>query len=306
MAVAKDLNSYDVDSSGLKRKMKRKKEEEELGGERKKHVWKPKSGSNLIRIIPYPHAELNDPFIEIYSHYKIGGQTIVCPQYNRGDACPICEFLDNELKRRVSKEQFRILMGIKANKRYYSPVIDRKSENVEDVKFWGYGDKVQKQLEAFLDDEDYANMFSPTRGRDLSIKFVPPSEDAEKDGDWGSTTIVVKGKETPIFEEQDKIMELLESIPEIFTFFPISEYKEIMSKFSSYMKGDDNSQKVEKEGEEEEEETSPKKTGGSEKGEKKEKKSVKEGNEDEEEEEGEGKDFEEEIKGMFEDEEEEE
>jgi len=234
----KDLSRFEVDYDAVEKEQEEKEKEEEQRRGNREHIWKPQSGKNVVRVIPYRHAKHNYPIIQLYFHYRIGDETIVCPEYNLGEKCPICEYIENRLSVRVSREDFILLSNQKAKLRYHSPVIDRNEEdNGMRVRFWGYSQTVFEDIDGYRKDPDYAPLFSPVNGRDFLIEHTPPDENPRKTGNYGKTKVRPRGKATPIFSDFDEIEELLEGVPEIMDFFPVLEFKKIEKKFNAFISG---------------------------------------------------------------------
>jgi len=222
-----------------------KEEKQKQQDETKKYIWKPKEGENKVRIVPYRHAKYNNSIIQVYFHYNVGTQSVMCPKYNVGKKCPICDYIEDKLSVRVPRDEYFLLTRIRAKKRYFSPLVDRAEEDPT-VRFWGYPERVYDQLEAYSRDPDYKTMFYPLNGRDITVTYAPPSENAKKDGNWGSTQLVPRGKETELFTGKtiDEIDDFLEAnVPNLLNLglFQILEYEVIENIFNRFMEGEDES-----------------------------------------------------------------
>ncbi len=56
------------------------------------NLWKPTPGKQQVRILPYIHNP-NNPFIELYFHFDLGGKNVISP-ISFGEADPIVEFAE--------------------------------------------------------------------------------------------------------------------------------------------------------------------------------------------------------------------
>ena len=54
------------------------------------NLWKPKPGSNQVRIVPYQHDKDN-PFMELFFHYDLGKKNYLSP-VTYGESDPVVEF----------------------------------------------------------------------------------------------------------------------------------------------------------------------------------------------------------------------
>ena len=73
---------------------------------RTSNLWKPSPGNQIVRIVPYKFNKDN-PFIELYFHYDLGGRTYLSPKsFGRPD--PIEEFAD-KLKSSGNKDVIKII-----------------------------------------------------------------------------------------------------------------------------------------------------------------------------------------------------
>ena len=165
------------------------------------NLWKPQPGQQVIRIVPYKYNKDN-PFIELYFHYDIGGKSYLSPvSFGRPD--PIEEFAQ-KLKSTGSKDDYRLGKKVEAKMRTFAPVVVRGEEN-QGVRFWGFGKTVYQELLSIIADPDYGDITDPTNGRDVVVEFKTAEETGKS---FPSTSIRVKPNQTPITENA----EVLETI----------------------------------------------------------------------------------------------
>ena len=139
---------------------------------RTSNLWKPSPGTQIVRIVPYKFNKDN-PFIELYFHYDLGGKNYLSPiSFGRPD--PIEEFAQ-KLKSTGSKEDYRLGKKIEAKMRTYAPVVVRGEES-QGVKFWGFGKTVYQELLSIIAAPDYGDITDPVSGRDVSVDFKTAEE----------------------------------------------------------------------------------------------------------------------------------
>lgn len=209
------------------------------GGSKKKNFFKaPDDGKTKanIRLIPYPHNDNNEPFMEIGWHYNVAGhRSLICPRETYGDPCPICELAD-QFKEMGGKDNWKIFKSLSAKLRYYSPIIVRNAED-EGVKLWGYGTTIYEDLLSKFMDPDWGDLSHPTTGRDLKVWTIPEGG-VGNDTDYAKPKMDVSPNQTKLLDNKAKIAELLKSIPnyledgETFKALDHSALKDIVAKLA--------------------------------------------------------------------------
>lgn len=226
-----------MDTSKLAQRLSRL--QERRGGGNNIFFKAPDDGSMaVIRMVPYPHNENNEPFIEVGWHYRVGGfNSLVCPRETFGDPCPICD-LAEEIKSMGGKDNWQIFKKLSAKLRYYSPVLVRGKED-EGVKLWGYGTTIYEGLLEKFVDPDWGDLSHPATGRDIKVWTIPKGSKGN-DTDFAKPKMDVSPSQTKLLAKKDDIIKLLESVPNVFgddsKVFATKDYaelKEIVSKMAS-------------------------------------------------------------------------
>jgi hypothetical protein len=156
------------------------------------NLWKPTPGKQQVRILPYIH-NTNNPFIELYFHFDLGGKNVISPM-SFGEADPIVEFAE-KLKATGNREDWNLAKQLTPKMRTYVPVLVRGEES-EGVKFWGFGKQVYQELLGFFADPDYGDLTDPVNGRDVTVDFKTAAEVGKS---YPETSIRVKPKHNPYF-----------------------------------------------------------------------------------------------------------
>jgi|TARA_B100001079_G_C16378861_1_gene501054 hypothetical protein len=197
---------------------------------RTSNLWKPQPGQQVIRIVPYKHNKEN-PFIELYFHYDIGGKSYLSPQsFGRPD--PIEEFAQ-KLKSTGSKDDYRLGRKIEAKMRTFTPVVVRGEEN-QGVRFWGFGKTVYQELLSIIADPDYGDITDPTSGRDVVVEFKTAEETGKS---FPSTSIRVKPNQTVVTEDAAVLETIKETQKDIREVYNEMTYEELTDALNGYLNG---------------------------------------------------------------------
>ena len=201
---------------------------------RTSNLWKPSPGTQIVRIVPYKFNQDN-PFIELYFHYDLGGKNYLSPiSFGRPD--PIEEFAQ-KLKSTGSKDDYRLGRKIEAKMRTFAPVIDRGEEK-EGVRFWGFGKTVYQELLSIIADPDYGDITDTTNGRDVAVEFKTAEETGKS---FPATSIRVKPNQTPITEDASVLKSIKESQKNITEIYQERSYDELTQALNDYLNGDSSS-----------------------------------------------------------------
>lgn len=186
-------------------------------------LWKPKPGSQVVRIVPYKFDQEN-PFIELFFHYGLNNKTYLSPiSFGKDD--PIAEMAD-KLKSTGDKEDYEMSRNFQPKLRIYAPVIVRGEED-EGVKFWGFGKQVYTELLGIISDPDYGDITDMKNGRDITVEFKTAKETGKQ---FPETSIRVKPKETPAVETKEHVALLKDQveITEIYREYSYEELKDVL------------------------------------------------------------------------------
>jgi hypothetical protein len=198
---------------------------------RTSNLWKPSPGTQVLRIVPYKFNKDN-PFIELYFHYDLGGKNFLSPiSFGRPD--PIEEFAQ-KLKSTGSKDDYRLGRKIEAKMRTYAPVVIR-GEETQGVKFWGFGKTVYQELLSIIADPDYGDITDSVSGRDVAVEFKTAEETGKS---FPSTSIRVKPNQTPITEDASALETITESQKNITDIYQERSYDELTQALNDYLNGD--------------------------------------------------------------------
>ena len=210
---------------------------------RTSNLWKPQPGNQIVRIVPYKFNKDN-PFIELYFHYDLGGKNYLSPiSFGRPD--PIEEFAQ-KLKSSGAKDDFRLGRKVEAKMRTYAPVVVRGEES-QGVKFWGFGKTVYQELLSIIADPDYGDITDTVSGRDIAVVFKTAEETGKS---FPSTSIRVKPNQTPITEDASLLETLTENQKNITEIYQEQSYEDLTQALNDYLNGGNSSTDTEEDSEE--------------------------------------------------------
>ena len=202
-----------------------------------KLLWKPKEGTQVVRIVPYKFNPEN-PFIELKFYYKLAGNNYLAP-CTFGKPDPILETIE-ALRASGSNEEKEIAAKLAPVTRTYAPIIVRGEED-QGVRFWGFGVQVYKQLLKLMTNAKYGDITSWTDGRDIEVEFHKESKKKGKDGkSFPETTILADPNTSPVVDPTRRdYMEKLKEQTDILTIFPLKSYDELKAAVEKWLNPDD-------------------------------------------------------------------
>jgi hypothetical protein len=171
--------------------------------------WSPKSGRNVIRILPGV-GDMDDFFWQdVGKHYPPESRrSFTCPKFTIGAECPICDFVDT-LYRAGDESSKQLASKLRRQKKFWMNVIDREDEESGPKIFRNCGPMIFKQIAALVQDPDYGEMlYDEYEGLDLIIT---------KTGEKLNTEYAVQArrKASPLHEDDDVIDEWMEDAKDL-------------------------------------------------------------------------------------------
>lgn len=195
------------------------------------NLWKPpqKDGEKRqIRLVAYPFSE--DPFVELFFHYGIGKDgkgSILCPNKNGGDHCPICEMgrglWQSEDAR--DKEMAKLCLP---TQRYYALVTDRGDPNAS-WKYWGFGITVYKKFLETLLNPRLSHMMNNDSGIDCIVSTAMGKKK------FRETTVELCNSDTPLFKDPEKIKAFMASVKPITEIFKPTTAEDIEKALNDWL-----------------------------------------------------------------------
>jgi gp32 DNA binding protein like len=204
--------------------------ENKKGGDKKKSFWKPEEGvEHTIRIVNNPDG---DPFRELWFHYDINKNSVVCPKKNFKEDCPICAFA-SKLYNENTEESRNMGKNFLPKQRFFSSVVVRGQEK-EGVKVWGYGKTVYGDLINLVLNPDFGDITDPDEGFDIKVKSAKAPGKTLPD-----TKITPRIKSSKLCNgPAEECAELLDSVPEFSTVFERKSFEEISKMLDEHLAHD--------------------------------------------------------------------
>ena len=211
-------------------------EEGQKASEFSKLLWKPKEGTQKVRIVPYAFNP-ESPFIELQFYYNLGGKHYLSPT-TFGKPDPIQEVVE-ALRKSGSNEEKEIAKKLQATPRTYVPIIVRGEEELG-VRYWGFGVQVYKQLLKLMTNAEWGDITSVTDGNDIEVEFkkVSGKKNVKTGQSFPETTITPSPKKTTVVDPTRKdLMEKVKNQVDILKIFPLKSYDELKEIVDQWLNG---------------------------------------------------------------------
>ena len=191
--------------------------------------WKPKAdgSTSTIRLVKYPYSE--DPYLEKWFHYGLGKQgkdSVLCPQRNKQEKCPVCDFSYKLFKEgnAADKETAKQLM---AKQRFYAVIVDRDDKTLT-PKYWGFGVTVFGTLLTKLTSKQTQHYLDPENGIDLEVNL-----DKSSGKKFPDTNLDFVRNDSPLGSKEEiaRVMSAVKPFEEVFKETPLIEIKQKLSEW---------------------------------------------------------------------------
>lgn len=208
-----------------------------------KLLWKPKEGTQTVRIVPYKFNP-DSPFIELKFYYNLAGNHYLAPS-TFGKPDPIQEVIET-LRSSGSNEEKEIAAKLTATSRTYAPVLVRGEEDMG-VRYWGFGVTVYKQLLKLMTNAKWGDITSWTEGNDIDVEFHKESKKKNAKGQsFPETTITPCPQKTPVVDPTRRdLMDKLKDQTDILKIFPLKSYEELQNAVNAWLYPSDGSEAIE-------------------------------------------------------------
>jgi len=213
-------------------------EDGQKSSEFSKLLWKPKEGTQTVRIVPYKFNP-DSPFIELQFYYNLGGKHYLAP-VTFGKPDPIQEVIET-LRSSGSNEEKEIAKKLQATPRTYVPVLVRGEEE-QGVRFWGFGVQVYKQLLKLMTNANWGDITSFTEGHDIEIEFkkVSAKKNVKTGQAFPETIITPIPTKTPVVNPTRRdLMEKVKEQTDILKIFPLKSYDELKEVVQKWLNPED-------------------------------------------------------------------
>lgn len=187
-----------------------------------------KEGEAGVRILPWDRDD-QDFYAETAIH-RINGKNYHCPRV-KDQECPVCDGYHAIWKQinatggrdaGNNSQLAELARGIKANKRFYMNVIDRRTD---DVKILSMGQKLFTKILSYLLNDDYIDegktVIDLAKGNDFKVvkKMIGGYPNYDESA--------FRPKKTPAMESEGRIHAAMEQLHDIHSLVRVAEYSEL-------------------------------------------------------------------------------
>lgn len=212
------------------------KQAKDSGGQKGDNLfWKPKPGTQRVRIIPSPHNP-DYPGTELFFYYEFGKPMLAPVTYNLPD--PVVKFCNSLKSEKGDKEtvsnNWKVANKLSAKKRVFVPVIVRGTEGQPDTGpfYWGVAPSYYDAILGIMADEDYGDITDFERGRDLTVEYTLPT----KEGAYPDMTIRPRGNPSITTDDAD-LFDKIKSIKNITDVYKCPTEQELSEALKAYVTG---------------------------------------------------------------------
>lgn len=196
------------------------------GGAGKSAFWRPQDGEQTIRLVPTADG---DPFKEYWFHYNLGKNNgFLSPKRNFGEDDPLNDFV-RSLYNENTEESIKMAKSLSARQRFFAPVIVRGEEE-QGVRIWGFGKQVYETILGLVLNPEYGDITDTETGIDLTVNYGKPAG-----AQYPQTKLTPKRRSTPLFEEQTRIQEALDSVPDFSNVFERKTPAEVQAMLDEFL-----------------------------------------------------------------------
>jgi hypothetical protein len=196
----------------------------------KSFFWRPQDGEQTIRIVPTADG---DPFKEYWFHYNVGDASgFLSPKRNFGEDDPLDNFV-RSLYKEGTEESIKMAKSLSARQRFFTPVVVRGEED-QGVRIWGFGKQVYETLLQLVLNPEYGDITDINTGTDLTLNYGKPAG-----AQFPQTKLTPKRRPSLLLEDQDRIQESLDSIPDFETLFERKTPEQVQAILDEFLLGEE-------------------------------------------------------------------
>ena len=196
----------------------------------KSFFWRPQDGEQTIRIVPTADG---DPFKEYWFHYNVGDASgFLSPKRNFGEDDPLDSFV-RSLYKEGTEESIKMAKSLSARQRFFTPVVVRGEED-QGVRIWGFGKQVYETLLQLVLNPEYGDITDINTGTDLTLNYGKPAG-----AQFPQTKLTPKRRPSPLLEDQNRVQESLDSIPDFETLFERKTPEQVQAILDEFLLGED-------------------------------------------------------------------
>lgn len=204
-----------------------------------KIFWKPKLGTQVIRIVP--RKENRDfPFVEVPFHqYNVFKKSVYCLEVF-GEQDPVKQFI-KELYTDGTDEAKDLAKKIAPRTKYFAQVVVRGEEE-QGVRLWEFNKTTYEKLLSIMANEDYGDIDDIVEGTDLTLEGYKDKVQIgrnKKEIEYIAVNVTPKRKTSPLSDNPSMAKSFLEEQKDILTIYKKFTYDEIKEMLKNYLQPKD-------------------------------------------------------------------
>jgi len=198
-----------------------------------KIFWKPKLGTQIVRIVP--RKENRDyPFVEVSFHqYNVFKKSVYCLDVF-GEEDPVLQYR-KELYNEGTPEAKDLAKKIAPRTKYFAQVVVRGEEDMG-TRLWEFNKTTYEKLLSIMANEDFGDVTDIIDGTDLTIEgYKDTVAIGKKNVEYIAVNVTPKRRTSPLSENAEQAKSFLENQNNILEVYKKFTYDEIKTMLKNYL-----------------------------------------------------------------------
>lgn len=198
-----------------------------------KIFWKPKLGTQIVRIVP--RKENRDyPFVEVSFHqYNVFKKSVYCLDVF-GEEDPVLQYR-RELYNEGTPEAKDLAKKISPRTKYFAQVVVRGEEDMG-TRLWEFNKTTYEKLLSIMANEDFGDVTDIIDGTDLTIEgYKDTVAIGKKNVEYIAVNVTPKRRTSPLSENAEQAKSFLENQNNILEVYKKFSYDEIKTMLKNYL-----------------------------------------------------------------------
>jgi len=198
-----------------------------------KIFWKPKLGTQIVRIVP--RKENRDyPFVEVSFHqYNVFKKSVYCLDVF-GEEDPVLQYR-KELYNEGTPEAKDLAKKIAPRTKYFAQVVVRGEEDMG-TRLWEFNKTTYEKLLSIMANEDFGDVTDIIDGTDLTIEgYKDTVAIGKRNVEYTAVNVTPKRRTSPLSENAEQAKSFLENQNNILEVYKKFTYDEIKTMLKNYL-----------------------------------------------------------------------
>jgi hypothetical protein len=207
-----------------------------------KIFWKPKMGSQVIRILP--RKENRDyPFVEVSFHqYNVFKKSVYCLD-TFGEQDPVNQYR-KELYNEGSPEAIDLAKKLSPRYKYFAQVLVRGEEDMG-ARLWEFNKTTYEKLLSIMANEDFGDITDLTEGTDLTIEgYKDTIKIGKKEVEYIAVNVTPKRKLSAVSLNASEVQSYMDNQKDVLSIYKKFTYDEIKDMLKEYLQPKDDTPSV--------------------------------------------------------------